>query len=186
MKIFKISIDRQGHFFNIDDHDLFNTLWLSDCIWKWKDLDTNAFRKIWFYIDIENGPDQEIMDYMYYSLSVVINVNENTKELLPYFQKAWQVIPLNMLEWKSFDDHWKDFWAKNKEDYWRIAENFAKGNNSGYLIKINKYWDSILKYDKEKNIFLSVNKETNEIRTFYKPDLKEHNFKTNLDYFNAQ
>gem|GEM_PF-7041256 len=51
-----------------------------------------------------------------------------------------------------------------------MAEKFAKDNNSKYLVKINKYNDSILKYDKDKNIFISINKNTNEIRTFYKPD----------------
>jgi len=53
-----------------------------------------------------------------------------------------------------------------------MAEKYAKDNNSKYLIKINKIWDSILKYDKDKNIFISINKNTNEIRTFYKPNTK--------------
>jgi len=67
-----------------------------------------------------------------------------------------------------------------------MAEKFAKDNNSKYLVKINKYNDSILKYDKDKNIFISINKNTNEIRTFYKPDWLSRWYETNLDYFNAQ
>lgn len=43
-----------------------------------------------------------------------------------------------------------------------------------------------MKYDLDKNIFISVNNNTNEIRTFFKPDIKQHGYKTNLDYFNAQ
>jgi len=85
-----------------------------------------------------------------------------------------------------FNNHWKDFWARTKEEYLKMAENFARDDNSKYLIKINKIWDSILKYDKDKNIYISINKYNNVIRTFYKPDLREHKFKTNLDYFNAQ
>lgn len=85
-----------------------------------------------------------------------------------------------------FNNHWSDFWSLTKEEYLELAEKFAKDNNSKYLVEINKYEDSILKYDKDKNIFISVNKDTLEIRTFYKPDLNEHGFKTNLDYFNAQ
>jgi pyocin large subunit-like protein len=92
------------------------------------------------------------------------------------------VLKLKNVKWfkkleRHFKDHWNDFWAKSKEEYLKMAEQFARDNNSKYLVKINKYWDSIIKYDKEKNIFISINKNTNEIRTFFKPI-------DGLDYFN--
>ncbi len=40
--------------------------------------------------------------------------------------------------------------------------------------------------DKKSNTFGSVNIDSGEIRTFYKPDINIHGYKTNLDYFDAQ
>jgi len=84
-----------------------------------------------------------------------------------------------------FYKHWSEFWVNTKEEYYELAKNFAMDNKSKYLLKINKYWDSILKYDKERNILLSVDIYTNNIRTFFKPDPVVHGYKTNLDYFKS-
>ena len=91
----------------------------------------------------------------------------------------------NRLE-NHFNNHWSEFWANTQEEYLALAITFAESKNSNILQKINKYNDSIVKYDPNTNTFLSININTKEIRTFFKPDTNDHIFETNLDYFNAQ
>ena len=104
MKIFKVAKQANGHIFNINDHDLYAKLWFDICIWYWLEADIKSMNKVKFYVDLENGPEQEIMDFMRFGIEFVIHINDKTEKLLPYFQNAWQVIPLNMLKWKPFDD----------------------------------------------------------------------------------
>lgn len=104
MKIFKVGIQKNSHIFNINDRDLYTELWLRKQIWFWLEADAEPMDKVKFYVDVENGPDQEIMDFMHFGLQIVIKLNNKTEKLLLYFQKSWQVIPLNMLKWQPFDD----------------------------------------------------------------------------------
>lgn len=104
MKIYKVNNQSDSHIFNINDHDLYTELWFDDQIWFWLEADVASMGKVKFYVDVENGPDQEIMDFMNFGLEIVIKLNNKTEKLLSYFQKAWQVIPLNMLKWQPYDD----------------------------------------------------------------------------------
>ena len=85
-----------------------------------------------------------------------------------------------------FIKHGNDFSVNTKDDYFNMARQFAEDKDKNILHKINKYNDSIIKYNPNTNIFMSININTKEIRTFYKPNVNIHGYKTNLDYFNAQ
>lgn len=104
MKIFRVGKEAQTHFFNISDFDLYNELWLRDCIGMWLSAKVELMSGVKFYVDVENGPHHEIMDYMSFGPEVVIQVNTNTNKLISYFKNAWQVIPLSMFKWKPFDN----------------------------------------------------------------------------------
>ena len=66
----------------------------------------------------------------------------------------------------------------------RFARSFLHSPPPGTLTKIRADGD-ILRYNPKTNIFGIMSNNVTP-RTLYKPSIKIHGYKTNMEYFNAQ
>ncbi len=85
---------------------------------------------------------------------------------------------------RHYQDHGRDFGAKNAVDYVRQARQFLLSPPPGTLTRTRANKD-IVRYNPLTNTF-GVLAPSGVPRTFFKPDPAVHGFPTNLDYFNAQ
>jgi hypothetical protein len=84
---------------------------------------------------------------------------------------------------QHFKDHGADFGAKSAEQYQKMADTFLNGpRGAGVLQKVRPNGD-IVRYDPATEAYGVVTPD-GTIRTYFKPDPKEHGLRTNLDYFN--
>jgi filamentous hemagglutinin len=84
-----------------------------------------------------------------------------------------------------FKKHGKEFpELLNAKQYVEAAHSFVNSPPPGTLIKVRPNGDTVL-YNPKTNTF-TIKDSNCAPKTMFKPDPSQHNFPTNLDYFNAQ
>ena len=84
--------------------------------------------------------------------------------------------------WEKHKDEFPTLMSQN--DYYRFAQNFVTNPPKDTLEKVRKNGDSVL-YQPSTNTF-AVKTKDGLPRTVFRPDPKDHGYKNNLEYFNAQ